>query len=207
MFKKYKLLKEWPDAKVGDVYQWNGQGYSNQNRTAMVISKNYVEKYSEWFEEILEKVVITGFLKWGANDIILYGNSPLYIHFEKIKKAIESVLNCPESELDDGKILETKIVESLNKMESGYQIVKPHDNSLTSQIEIQSEKIYTEKDNAASRCGLCGGEQVLIRGKFPNDDKRYVCPTCGQERLDEINNISSPHYGKAFQNSTSNQTT
>lgn len=93
MFKKYKLLKEWPDAKVGDVYQWNGQGYSNQTRTAMVISKNYVEKYSEWFEEILEKVVITGFLKWGANDIILYGNSPLYIHFEKIKKAIENVLN------------------------------------------------------------------------------------------------------------------
>jgi hypothetical protein len=35
-------------------------------------------------------------------------------------------------------------------------------------------------------CPTCGGKRVLIRGRHPKDDKRIVCPTCLQERLDEI---------------------
>lgn len=55
MTKRYRLLKDWPDGRIGDVYQWNGQGYSNQTRTSNVISKNYVEIYATWFELIKEE--------------------------------------------------------------------------------------------------------------------------------------------------------
>lgn len=46
-------------------------------------------------------------------------------------------------------------------------------------------------------CGICGGKQVIIRGKYPNTPKRRVCPTCTYERLEQISEISSPDYGKA----------
>lgn len=52
-------------------------------------------------------------------------------------------------------------------------------------------------------CGICGGELVLIRGRYPGSDKRKVCPTCLMERLEQIQDISSPNYGQAYSNSTS----
>ncbi len=50
------------------------------------------------------------------------------------------------------------------------------------------------------RCSICGGNKVPIRGRFPSDEKRFVCPTCLQERMDQINEISSRGYGQAYQN-------
>ncbi len=48
------------------------------------------------------------------------------------------------------------------------------------------------------RCQMCGGQMVRIRGRFPTDDKRTVCPTCLADRLDNIREISSPEYGKSY---------
>lgn len=48
-------------------------------------------------------------------------------------------------------------------------------------------------------CGICGGEMVLIRGRYPNQEKRPVCPTCCAERLDQIREISDKDYGKVYQ--------
>jgi hypothetical protein len=47
-------------------------------------------------------------------------------------------------------------------------------------------------------CGLCGGQEVEIRGRHPGDEKRKVCPTCMRERLDTIEEMSSEGYGKAY---------
>jgi hypothetical protein len=46
------------------------------------------------------------------------------------------------------------------------------------------------------RCGICGGQQVYVRGRYPGSDKREVCPTCLAERLDQIRDVSSEHYGQ-----------
>ena len=102
MPKKYRLLRDWPDAVKGDFYQWNGQGYSNQNRTAMVISKACVESYDTWFEEIKEKERITT----RVVPFELYSEGKFFGYYmveptkaipkEKlpsIKQAIESILN------------------------------------------------------------------------------------------------------------------
>jgi D-tyrosyl-tRNA(Tyr) deacylase len=48
-------------------------------------------------------------------------------------------------------------------------------------------------------CGVCGNRLVEIRGRYPRDLERTVCPTCCAERLDQINHISSRDYGVAMQ--------
>ena len=48
-------------------------------------------------------------------------------------------------------------------------------------------------------CGICGGKQVKIRGRYPKTSDRLVCPTCCQERLERINHISDKNYGIACQ--------
>lgn len=45
-------------------------------------------------------------------------------------------------------------------------------------------------------CGICGGEMVEIRGRYPEnhlrrDRTRIVCPTCLAERMDQIREIAS----------------
>jgi len=47
-------------------------------------------------------------------------------------------------------------------------------------------------------CGSCGGKQVYIRGKHPQEENRLVCPTCCQERLEMIEVYASKDYGKAY---------
>ena len=44
-------------------------------------------------------------------------------------------------------------------------------------------------------CPVCGGKLTAIRGKYPGDPQRHVCPTCLQERMDMIRDMSNPDYG------------
>ena len=67
------------------------------------------------------------------------------------------------------------------------------------------KEFYTaskKEDNIESlpKCCICGGETVLIRGKYPNTQQRNVCPQCTTERLEQISEISSKDYGKTYQN-------
>jgi len=62
--KRYKLLNPLPDAKAGDIYAWNGQGYRNETRTSTVISKIWVENTVDWFQEIKEVEYPVGILEW-----------------------------------------------------------------------------------------------------------------------------------------------
>ena len=47
-------------------------------------------------------------------------------------------------------------------------------------------------------CGVCGGKMALIRGMYPNTDKRSVCPTCLCERMEQIQEVASNDYGKTY---------
>ncbi len=47
-------------------------------------------------------------------------------------------------------------------------------------------------------CCKCGDLLVEIRGKYPKEDKRKVCPTCTYERLEEIHKMTDPNYGQAY---------
>jgi len=54
------------------------------------------------------------------------------------------------------------------------------------------------KPKKISGCNICGSKLVKIRGRFPRDFKRSICPCCACEKLEQINEISSLHYGQAY---------
>jgi len=47
-------------------------------------------------------------------------------------------------------------------------------------------------------CDVCGGKLVKIRGRYPKEEKREVCPTCLAERMDNIREMADKNYGKAY---------
>lgn len=49
-------------------------------------------------------------------------------------------------------------------------------------------------------CEVCGSKLVFIRGKYPGDKKRKICPCCAQERLEDLIEISQPGYGITVKN-------
>lgn len=55
-------------------------------------------------------------------------------------------------------------------------------------------QVILDKSLVSSGCPICGGKLVMIRGKYPGNPQREVCPTCLQERMDYINELSSRDY-------------
>ena len=39
-------------------------------------------------------------------------------------------------------------------------------------------------------CGMCGCRMVTIRGRYPGEDNRVVCPTCLADRMARIHDES-----------------
>ena len=39
---------------------------------------------------------------------------------------------------------------------------------------------------SADRCDMCGGIKVIVRGKYPKDPDREICPTCAIEKLEDL---------------------
>lgn len=63
--------------------------------------------------------------------------------------------------------------------------------------KVEDKKpILTENNN----CIICGSLMVVIRGRYPKDSPRVVCPTCTTERLEQIQEWSNPDFGKSYQN-------
>ncbi len=62
----------------------------------------------------------------------------------------------------------------------------------------QEEKQGLTISHLVPCCEFCGGLEVMIRGRYPSQPKRKVCPTCLQERLERIYEQSSPNYLKSY---------
>lgn len=45
-------------------------------------------------------------------------------------------------------------------------------------------------------CDVCGNRLIEVSGRYPNDARRLVCPTCLACRNDMIREISDPSYGQ-----------
>ncbi len=45
-------------------------------------------------------------------------------------------------------------------------------------------------------CSVCGGLLAEIRGRYPGDLGRWVCPTCLQEKLEGIREALDPGFGQ-----------
>lgn len=61
------------------------------------------------------------------------------------------------------------------------------------------ERTLSPVEEVSGGCNICGGRMVLIRGRYPNTEKRPACPTCCMEKLERIHELSDKDYGKASQ--------
>lgn len=64
----------------------------------------------------------------------------------------------------------------------------------------RSYRINYEFPPGQDKCHICGGGTVLIRGRVPQEKKRSVCPVCTMERLEQIQKIVDPNYGRTYKN-------
>jgi hypothetical protein len=48
-------------------------------------------------------------------------------------------------------------------------------------------------------CNICAGKLIEIRGRYPKDPRREVCPTCLADRMDMIREMSALDYGIAYE--------
>jgi len=63
--------------------------------------------------------------------------------------------------------------------------------------EVMLDKLVTDFcEWGKIKCLVCGGKLVEIRGRYPKDPKRMVCPDCLQCKLDNIREIADKDYGK-----------
>ena len=103
MNKTYILQRKWPDAEIGDVYQWNGAGYSNQTRVAKVVYKKWVEESPDWFKEKehTKEWEIVAYKRKDRPDCI------------STKRANGLFLNAKEPEYKDGQYNEPKSINGI----------------------------------------------------------------------------------------------
>lgn len=76
----------------------------------------------------------------------------------------------------------------------GYNVIK--------QVQFLPPPEFKEKKMSErlirNNCNMCGGGLVQIRGRYPQEPQRRVCPTCLMERMEQIQNIASSGYGQAY---------
>ncbi len=80
-----------------------------------------------------------------------------------------------------------------------YGTVPPGEPAICGNCGSCDTEVYVEKLQPAG-CHVCGGRLVEIRGRHPKDDRRKVCPTCLASRIDQIQEIADPSYGRAYTN-------
>ena len=66
--KMYRLKHNLPKAKENDIYEWDGEYYTNTNKNSDVdsddyqLTKDYVENNPDWFEELKPEKNVSEFI-------------------------------------------------------------------------------------------------------------------------------------------------
>ncbi len=97
---KYKLLKDLPDSKAGDIYEWNkasflveGAYFKNGDIAESYWMRESVEGNTEWFYKIEEHPVLTGHEYFNELHEMLAKASETISTIIKIKKQRNERLN------------------------------------------------------------------------------------------------------------------
>jgi hypothetical protein len=193
--KRYRLLKPLPYCDAGVIWMPENddpQWYNfNGGQYWMHIYSNYMGNNPEFFEEILPE----------SKDVFTWDGSDEGFLNYLIKQKEDAV-----KRHDFETASEWRIIERLYRSNLKIKLVEKPKGAFISLNEIVETYLKSEQSKHPSKpdtkeerikgCGICGGELVMIRGKYPGYDNREVCPTCNTERLEQIQEISSPHYGE-----------
>lgn len=117
--------------------------------------------------------------------------------FPSIKEAIEKVLNSKKDAFFWTDALVQEFADNL-PVDTMAGMVEINQFKQSKSAPPKPQVLFTTESEIKG-CNVCGGELAYIRGRYPKEDKRKVCPTCTYERLEQINEISSKHYGETSQ--------
>ena len=87
-----------------------------------------------------------------------------------------------------------ELISDCERLEHELTELKKKHSSEANANTVLGDRLLLERKG----CNCCGGELVFIRGKYPKDEQREICPTCVYERLEEIHRISDADYGKTY---------
>jgi len=79
-----------------------------------------------------------------------------------------------------------------------------HNEKMTMSRLLELINEAKKSEVSVETCGVCATPMVLIRGRYPKDDKRWVCADCLQSRMEQIHDLSSRDYGVASCNGGNN---
>ncbi len=201
--KSYKLLKDLPNIKAGKVVKLSNRGVNyccqdNNGHTAS-LSRKLVESNPEWFELVTEYITLQECVDSYLNKRgLIKSSEPFMVHSDWFIKTADGYTITVPKEVPKELVMKIKITPNpsselvQDKKISDYEIQTYGVNLFA------NEKLPTTKEQEVKKepCCICGGKTVLIRGKYPNTPERNICPTCTTERLEQIQEISSPDYGK-----------
>ncbi len=99
--KKYRLLKDTPSEKAGDIYEQRSDRYINisehSNNSPVIESNSYfswqVENNPEWFELIEDKIVVNAFFHSSGTIQISVSKKIDSKYLDEIKCAVEKIVN------------------------------------------------------------------------------------------------------------------
>src|SRR5687767_13592234 len=136
MSKKYKLLKDLPNAKAGAVYKITDSGtdyicYDLMGKRSWDVSypREYIENNPEWFELINDRIEVKDFFfechnKYNGGDYVVVLNSIIPEDKKQlIKQAIERVLNGDDECVFDIEKINAQ-VDKLQAMEYAFNAAR-----------------------------------------------------------------------------------
>jgi len=178
--------------EVTNITQWNQTDILNGERYLKVNISDYVPRLDEKFP----------YIKSAIEQAINDKEEKTYTQSEvdTIREERDNYKNCAEKlwnllddidtssdirkpTIDNPKSLLGFYNQAMKYAAKRFDILKSDGYNLslsTTQPKKEDKPIIIEDND---RCGICGGEMVYIRGRYPNTDNRKVCPTCTTERL------------------------
>lgn len=188
------VLNPSSSTPASEPKDWEIESYKNKN-TLEVFTKYSVRNnsyYSEGFDdftggfkrqdvfEIDSVKRLSDNTVWAADEIVSTNNGR------------------GEHKIDGFKIIDGKMCVWMKSFPTEYEFLSRIQKLPPKPLAVNPVIIDNE-----NMCNICGGQMVFIRGKYPNEDKRKVCPTCAVERLESINEMSSKNYGQTCQSKQS----
>lgn len=95
--KKYKLLRDVPDSKAGDIYIWDASQeayYKDGNVLGSYWTDAYVENNPTWFQEVNEGVEVSNVQLWITKNNSYGFNTSKPIPEDKLPLIKEAISKC-----------------------------------------------------------------------------------------------------------------
>lgn len=192
-----KLIFKWHpecECEIGEypcpMHKWMQEEEKIIDEISNAIGQQPSVSTSQHKDHVVNSQQPSSALKWFTTSNPLLGNvSPIWmIKNGRENKLLKFIENCIDENGDFEQQPKESTIGSLLDHKFGWQGDDAND---------VANVVKQQPSDEVKSCGCCGSKMVYIRGKYPKEDNRLICPCCAYERLEQINEISSKNYGVA----------